>query len=265
VLNLMGYEAGRYNVLASFYRQGRLKPAELTEHVCSGTKNCAECRHGRELLNSRGISLAHDWESPTSRRQAKRLRWNDSQLSDMLRNWRNKNSITGAPRYIMRPIQKNGKPQGIDAGLLKYARIVIDNAVVNDFKRMTRTHDLTGIILNNGLSPEYSDQENVAFEGEDEDSKTQILRDPESSRNVKLLEASDDLDRIMVEASLTEEELEAIRAVELLEMSVREYAKEAGKSVPRVRKVRANAIRKLAAEAEYDRFDEYDMTFPNLM
>ena len=123
MLRLLGYGSmgpnGKWQVtpkdvsiLESLYRQGRLKPAELTEHECTATfeprrstdgncvepgcgkkhfsrgycnvhygrfrkTKCAGCDHGRKLLASRGLSLTHRWGSAGSFQAALKLRWND--------------------------------------------------------------------------------------------------------------------------------------------------------------------------------------------
>jgi len=193
VLRLLGYEIDNYGALESLYRQGKLKPAELTEHVCqeevrsipkrgdhcgygtcnrkhyamgycsnhyhfSRVKPCSVCEHGRELLRSRGLSLSHRWSNPDVADAVRKLRWNDSQLRPFLRDWRKQNLVKESPLYLMRRDPKHG----IDAGLLKYAEMVIDHEVVNDFKRMGRAEDLSTVVLNNGMSPEFSDKETTA-------------------------------------------------------------------------------------------------------
>ncbi len=94
VLRLLGYDADNFSALESLYRQGKLKPSELTDHECqefvrsiekrgdqcgvndcnkkhyslgycsnhyhmSRVRSCSACEHGRELLRQRGVSLAH--------------------------------------------------------------------------------------------------------------------------------------------------------------------------------------------------------------
>lgn len=246
VLRLLGYPSNAFESLASLYRQGRLKPAELTEHECTGKKSCSGCEHGRSLLKGRKLSLAHRWSDPAVRDQVLKLRWNDSQLIPFLRNWRRSNIVSATPLYVMREPNARGIAQGIDAGLLKYAEKIITNEVVNDFKRMSRTDDISRMIFNNGKSPEFSNDELIAFEGEDgEERPTQILRDVNSMSEYKEFEHRTDIKSAISRADLTVEEKNAILSVELMEMTVRQYSEATGTPVPRIHRVRASAMRKL--------------------
>jgi len=248
VLRLLGYEEDAFESLSSLYRQGRLKPAELTEHECTGLKSCVGCEHGRSLLRRRRLSLTHRWDDPEVREQVLKLRWNDSQLIPFLRGWRG-NGVAATPLYIMRKPDARGQVLGIDAGLLKYAEIIISNEVVNDFKRMSRTDDVSRMVFNNGKSPEFSNDDTVAYEGEDEDSRPQqVFRDTESLSEYKEFERRSDVASLIEQAGLTPEEKDALMAVELMEMTVRQYSEATGVPVPRVHRMRASAMRKLRGD-----------------
>jgi DNA-directed RNA polymerase specialized sigma24 family protein len=242
VLELLGYPARSYGILESLYRQGRLKPAELTEHACTGTRKCPGCVHGRATLHARGLSLINRWDDPSVEEAASKLRWNDTQLVPFLRNWRKKNRIQGPPRYIMRP---EGS-RGIDAGLLKYAQNVIDNEVVNDFKRLSRSADMSQMVFNNGMSPERSNSETIAWEIDEQDEqKSPVFCDAEYLSLFEQSERHSDIKSLICEADLTDEEEAAILAVDLMEMTARQYADSVGQAPGHVHSVRASAFRKL--------------------
>lgn len=250
VLRLLGYPPDAYDSLASLYRQNRLKPAELTEHECSGTKNCPGCEHGKSLLRRRNISLASRWSDPSVRDQVRRLRWNDSQLVPFLRNWRGENTVAATPLYIMRSPGPNGRVPDVNAGLLKYAEKIIRNEVVNDFKRISRTDDVSRMVFNDGKSPEFSNDETMAYEGEDEDDRlNQVFRDTNSLSDYKGFEQRSDVSALIDRVGLTSEEKNAVLAVELMDMTVRQYSDVTGVPVPRVHRVRASALRKLRCDS----------------
>jgi DNA-directed RNA polymerase specialized sigma24 family protein len=284
VLRLLGYESDQFSALESLYRQGKLKPAELTEHQCqeviqpiqprgslcgygncdrqhyamgycsnhyhlSRVKGCPECEHGRELLRSRGLSLSHRWNRPEVADAVRKLRWNDAQLKPYLREWRRQNLVRHTPEYIMRRDPK----QGIDAGLLAYAAMVIDHEVVNDFKRMSRAEDLSTMVLNNGVGPEYSDKETVAWDSDDkekEDSTSvqRVIRDASAMSKFVQAEGWHDVQRLVESANLTDEESDIMVAVDLGDMSVRQYSEQSGIPMPKVHKLLASAHQKLQAQ-----------------
>jgi DNA-directed RNA polymerase specialized sigma24 family protein len=283
VLRLLGYKPNDFGALESLYRQGKLKPAELTEHECqeiiesipkrgdtcgygdctrkhyamgycsnhyhfSRVRACTVCEHGRELLRSRGLSLSHRWSSADVADAVRKLRWNDSQLKPFLRDWRGKNLVKSSPLYIMRRDPK----QGIDAGLLKYAEMVIDHEVVNDFKRMGRAEDLSTMVLNNGMSPEYSDSETVAWDSDEKDddpsSIQRVIRDCGALSKFAQAEGWHDVRRLVEAADLTDEEADVLVSVDLGDMSVRQYSEKTEIPVARVHRIIANAHRKLQAQ-----------------
>jgi predicted DNA-binding protein (UPF0251 family) len=284
VLRLLGYDANNYGALESLYRQGKLKPSELTEHQCqevitpiakrgdlcgygdctrkhyamgycsnhyhfSRVRACPECDHGRELLRQRGLSLSHRWSSPEVAAAVGKLRWNDSQLKPYLREWRRQNLVSKTPLYIMRRDPK----QGIDAGLLKYAEMVIDHEVVNDFKRMSRAEDLSTMVLNNGMGPEHSDAETVAWDSDDKDKEDpssiqRIIRDSSAMSKFTQAEGWHDVRRLVESAELTTEESDAIVSIDLGDMSVRQYSEQSGIAVPRIHRLLTSAHHKLASQ-----------------
>ena len=291
VLRLLGYGEEEYGVLESLYRQGRLRPAELTEHNCSErieaktsnggcsirkctnkhysrgycsthyklarTQRCAECDKGRESLRSRGISLSKRWTDPSLADAVRKLRWNDSQLKPFLREWQKTNMIRTTPEYIMRkPAKKGGEPQGIDAGLLKYVSIIIDNEVVNSFKRMSRADDLESMKLNNGLSPEYSNSETTALDSDDDNAEgyIRVLRDTSAHHRYSEVEERLDLGRILDLGRLAQDEMDTLFKVDLEETPVRQFAEMSGMPAPKVHRLRAMAIKKLRAVEFSDEF-----------
>ena len=284
ILRLLGYEPDNYSALESLYRQGKLKPAELTEHQCqeiirsipkrgdncgygdcnrkhyamgycsnhyhlSRVKPCQECDHGRELLRSRGLSLSHRWNSSEVADAVSNLRWNDAQLKPYLREWRRQNLVRNTPLYIMRRDPK----QGIDAGLLKYAEIIIDNEVVNDFKRMSRADDLSMMVLNKGLSPEYGDSETVSWESEDKEKEDasavqRVIRDCTAMSKFAQAEGWHDVRRLVESANLTDEESDILVSIDLGDMSVRQYSEKHDIPIPRVHRILTAVHRKLVAQ-----------------
>lgn len=282
VLRLLGYGPTEYNVLKALYIQGKLKPSELTEHPClekivpgkrrggtcgvkdcgrrhyslgycsthyplSRVRNCPECDHGRELLKARGISAAHCWSDPEVASVVAKLRWNDKQLKPFLREWRRHNMVRATPEYIMRRDSK----QGIDAGLLKYAEMVIDHEVVNDFKRISRSDDLSNMVLNNGMSPEHGDKEVVFFDSNgkedgDGDPSERIICDLTARESFSKAEHYHDIRRLVQSADLTEEEMEVLIEVDLRDMPISDYSEQSGLTVQRIHRVRAAAHKKLS-------------------
>lgn len=279
VLRLIGYQPGEYGALESLYRQGRLKPSELTEHRCTElneaavsvdglcslcprphysrgycsscyrkarVQRCAECDKGRESLKERGLSLVHRWTDPSVATVVSKLRWNDDQLRPFLRAWRRTNMVRTSPLYIMR----NSAKPGIDAGLLKYAKIIIDNEVNNSFKRMSRADDMSTGVFNNGLSGEFSNDETFVMEGEhdSEEGQTRVFRDPSSTRAFSAAEDRMDMVRLMAGAGVDDDELEALVDLDALDVSAKDHAERQDVPVQKVHRNRASAIRKLRSQ-----------------
>lgn len=233
VLALLGYPANDYKALQSLYRQGKLRPSEFTEHNCSD--KCEICENGKRYLKERKISLAHDWTNPEVFPLLSKLRWNDSQLKPFLRDWKG-NTVKHTPSYIMRTDPK----YGIDAGLLRYAEILIDNEVVNDFKRMSRFDDMSSFSFSS------SDSDVVAISVREESSEPEvIIKDPYALASFSAREEQHDVNSILRRVCLTVEEEHVIREVQLAEVPVKDYAGIHGMSIQKVLKIRASAIEKM--------------------
>lgn len=250
VLRLIGYPQGDYSILQSLYRQGRLRPSELTEHECRragqtgvSPNACPGCVHGLALLKSRRLSLAHDWSDPSVAAAMEKLRWNDSQLTPFLRGWKRTNIIKSPPAYIMRPDRRSG----VDAGLLKYAKILITNTVNNCFKQMLRTDDLGVSVLNKGLSPEHSNDETVGWEPDDSN-ETGLCRTIKDSRDLSRSAEADvrrDLFSLIERAGLTPDELHVVKCVDLEDSTSQSFSKSSGMSLAKVQRLRSSAMQKL--------------------
>ena len=241
-LRLLGRNQNDYGLLESMYRQGRLRPAELTEHACTNNKDCYGCVVGRQILANKGLSLNCRWTDPDVRKNVRKLRWNDRQLNKFLRNWRNTNLIKATPRYIMRDDPK----KGIDAGLLKYAQMIIDHEVVNEFKRLYRNDDVGFGTFNNGMCPEYSDADTCGWEYDEDSQESYLVNvDPESANEFNLTEHRSDVTQLLNQANLTSDELSVIKNVDILGIPVKEYAEEVNKSHQRIHQIRDKAIEKL--------------------
>lgn len=256
VLKLLGYAPGQYNALKSLYKQGRLRPAEFTQHECSESSNraqpidgkcsvegcgkrhlsrgycvthygqimkhtCSICEKGRASLKAKKVSLADDWmKSPEA---VKSLRWNDSQLRPFLRFWHRQNLVSCAPLTIMRPIYQTGPYVGIEAGLLKYASILIGNEVINDFKRMRRTDDIGSSVLNDGVSGETENADVVAWESDEAGERSMIIKDSSSLDEFKAREFASDISAMMSKANLSDAEKEIIFGVDLEDVNIKDY------------------------------------------
>lgn len=136
VLELLGETS--VSVLESLYRQGRLYPSGFTEHVHDNEdiSHCSICNGEKKKLHRNGLSLNTRWVD--SENAAMQLRWNDSQLTPLLRTFKGRNCVKSIPHYIMRPPGQ----MTIDAGLLKYTNMIISNCVYNSFKSIGRRQDL---------------------------------------------------------------------------------------------------------------------------
>lgn len=277
MLRYLGYSPGDYTKLQSLWRQDKILPYELTEHECPRSRNkvagagnkappssCPECSRGLALLLSKGISLDmtnHSrWDGldpvrlkdgervvvdPKIVEHVRKMRWNDSYLSDFLRRWQDKNEIYGQPRYIMRQVGPSGEPHGIDAGLLKYVEHIVDNEVVNDFKHLSRTDDMSKMVYNNGVSPGSPDSEAVAFDPDSEDGAPKIVCDADAVADFRDVEHKTDISALLGEASLSAEEADVVSAIDLMEITVKDYARKVGIPVQRVHRIHTTALRKL--------------------
>lgn len=265
-----------YTTLQSLYRQGRVKPAEFTEHKCSGThtfsksenglctvpgcsnkhlsrglcrvhyrearnsNTCNECAKGRASLTQKGISLFSKWSDPNVRAQVLKLRWNDSQLTPFLREWKKSNVVKGIPRYIMRL----PKEATIDAGLLKYANMVIDHDVYNHFKSMGKSDDISYLTID-VKSESTSTQDKMHWECDDDSSKTLVFIDTCASNAFSESEHKNDLFALLNRANLTDLEKIIITMVDLEEVPISDVSAKVGVPTSRVNKIRTSVIDKL--------------------
>lgn len=252
-LHLLGYEPGRYQALQSLWRQGRIQPSELTEHSCTGHK-CLQCKAGLAALRNRGLSLADDWSNPDLAPSLRRLRWNDSQLLPFLRKWKNQNRISAVPEYIVR-LEPN---PGIQAGLLKYARILIGNEVNNCFKRMARGEDVSTTFFNKGISSGYSTHEVIVYERNENGEKVESeLIDTHSMSDFTRFERVYDALKITGNSNLSKEEIKILSEVDYGESTVREVAESFGIPFTRVNRLRNSALEKSRSLAlDVSLFDE---------
>ena len=285
-LRLMGYgykENGKwivrdedYGVLESLYRQGRIKPSEFTDHDCisnnyqkslDGTctilgcegkhfskgfckthyriarqDSCAECDRARASLYDKGISLAHRWTDPLVIKNVRKLRWDDTQLKPFLREWQKGNLIKKPPRYIMRL----PKEATIDAGLLKYANMVVDNDVFNHFKSMLRTDDVAYVSLDVKSDPDSATFEKMYWESEDDGTgRTAVFIDSNALNAYEESDVQRDLYTLISKAELTDLEKNVLRQVDLEELSITDVAQKMGMPSSRVTKIRMKAIYKM--------------------
>jgi hypothetical protein len=143
----------------------------------------------------------------------------------------------------MRPEGK--KTATINAGLLKYAAIIIDNEVVNDFKRMGRVDDLSNVILNDGMSPELSNNETIAYEVDENEEKKAVLCDTRAGETFEESERRSDITALINGSNLTDEEYEVILRIDLQNMSVRAFSDEYGIQIQKIHRIRNSALRKM--------------------
>jgi DNA-directed RNA polymerase specialized sigma24 family protein len=251
MLQLLAYEPHEYHKLQSLWRQGRILPAELTEHECyrrnhvgMSPKECNECKRGLASLRARGITLATDWQNADLIPTLKRMRWNDSQLQGFLRRWRKTNMVFSTPQYIMRLAPINGQPPGIDAGLLAYVSRIINNETINDFKRLSRTDDMSRTSYG---SESISDNSEVSNHDviNDNEYVSNIPGDKDSAASYMNVECQRDIASLIASAQLNNEERDALLAVDLMEVTVRQYAKTVGIEPHVINKIRNIALEKL--------------------
>lgn len=282
--NRVSFNPEAYNTLKSLYKQGRIKPAELTQHLCCeqttkaspivgpdgetlcsvkgcGKKHwargfctrhydsrtqsaCPICEKGRESLHAKGVSLADNWTENAA--AASEIRWLDTQLRPFLRNWQRQNIVSCVPARIVRPSNFNSPYPGIEAGLLKYAWKMIKNEVINDFKRMKRSDDASVTIFNDGVSPDADNTATVAWEMDDNgECRQMVVKDSNALGAFTAREAALDIRAIASRADLTDEERDAIVSVDLEESSARDYADKVGVSPAQLNRIRNSALEKL--------------------
>jgi hypothetical protein len=266
---IIGYKPQAYNALKSLYMQGKLKPAELTQHDCLNIDNinepkedgsccidgcykkhfsrgyctthygqfivndCPMCEVGRQSLTDRGVSLADDWSKNC--KEASKLRWNDTQLKPFLRQWKRKNCICAVPKYIIRSAYDMSKHQGIDAGLLRYVQTIIDHEIVNKFKEYSKSNFTENML---SIVPPSSEER-------DADVYSKISKECYKYDSISGISAAIDLDCLIERACLSDEEFNIIKCVDLQEMTIKEYADGVHKSSIYVKKVRNGALFKL--------------------
>lgn len=271
VLKLLGCGPEEFGTLESLYRQGRLKPSEFTEHECtskiesiphpiggcgiSGCENkhysrgycnshysksvkktCDECETGRANLKARGISLSSRWLDPKVRSAVMKLRWNDSQLTPFLRDWGNKNKIKALPRYIMRTVEHNS----VDAGLLKYANMIVDNDVINHFKSLSRNED--------SQSSDDEGLDNVISFPADRSSEEDSSIEHES-QDIISTERRRDVYNLISMAKLTDQEKNILYLADFEQSSIREVSEQLGLTPSRVNTIRNSALNKMRSVA----------------
>lgn len=244
VLELLGETD--VSVLESMYRQGRLFPSGFTEHEHESRQTCDVCKDEKARLHRLGLSLNVRWrDSPD---EAMRLRWNDCQLTGLLRTYKGRNAVHNMPHYIMRTSEN----MSIDAGLLKYANTVISHSVYNSFKSMGRRQDLEFLAdsTTSSLSSENTDIETIQKESTDDPYKISELRAGYSPVDFQEAETSFDLQRLLGHAELSEEEQQVLSHVDLREESIAHFAAHSGLRVARVHKIRASAMEKMRYVAE---------------
>lgn len=292
ILRLLGYgrpsdnddgwavDASDFGSLESLYRQGRLKPSELTEHECverndsgsrkdgcsihgclkthysrgyctahyhlSRTHKCIECNRGREALNEMGVSLIHRWSDPVSSAAVSKLRWNDRQISGFLRDWRKTNILKNHPMYIMR----SPSDATVEAGLKKYAYTIIYNDLINAWKKSARTDDLSRLVVDGRLDPEFGSEDTLAWDSSDEESPFQVIKDHSASEAAKNADHRFDIMKIMSIASLTDEEISVVEKIDLNDIPAPELAEALGVPVSRVHRIRSSALFKMRCAAE---------------
>jgi len=188
--------------------------------------------------------------SPATLDAIRKMRWNDSQLlyglnGNFLRRWQDKNEIYCQPRFIMRPAKAGEDPHGVDAGLLKYADRIVENEVINEFKHLGRTDDMAKMVYNNGVSPEATDSEAVAFDPDSEEGAQKIVCDVDAVADFRSVEHRSDITSLLGEADLSAEESDVIAAVSLMDVTVRDYARTAGIPVQRAHRLHTSAMKKL--------------------
>lgn len=268
-----------YGVLESLYRQGRVKPAELTEHDCTEVfvdgecrdrcsipgcvkehfsrgycsthyhvakvHTCQDCEDGREALSKAGISLNKRWTTIEVAIIISKLRWNDKQLIPFLRKWKRKNIIKGPPKYIMRP----PSDATIEAGLKQYAYLIIHNDMVNTMKGITKSDEL---VCDGRLDPESQNEEIIGWDssGESEDHPTRIIIDQTASENFRNCDRRFDLMKIIKKAHLSDEESRFIEQVDISEVPATDVAMAYNIPVSRVHRIRSMAISKMKYAAD---------------
>lgn len=237
VLELLG--ESDVSVLESMYRQGRLLPSGFTEHQHESRHSCDECKEEKARLHRQGLSLNVRWRD--SREEAMKLRWNDCQLTALLRTYKGRNAVKNMPHYIMRTPEN----MSIEAGLLKYAHTVISHSVYNSFKAMGRRQDLELYANSTTSSSENADIESIQKEATDDPYRTSEARAGISPEGFHESETAFDLSRLLGHAELSDEEEQVLECIDLREESVANFAARSGIRATRVHKIRSQALEKI--------------------
>lgn len=256
-LKLLGYPPGSYSTLQSMWRQGKLSPSEFTEHLCDKSSTCEDCVKGRKKLNQKKMTLSSDWMSPELSQHVSKLRWNDSQLTPFLRNWHGRNRIFNTPRNIMRD---NVEP-GVTAGLLAYAKMIIKNEVVNDFKRMMRFEDVSTFSLSDSKSPEFSNSETISYgsdlKNEKVDHSIINIHDPSSVKEYEKYDSWHDIMELAKNSGLSKESLWVIGFLEYGDGSIDQCASKLGRTYSDICNIRQDAINRLKkSEVDHTMYDD---------
>jgi DNA-directed RNA polymerase specialized sigma24 family protein len=257
------------------YRTKRLLPSEFTEHLgCTGLDKCPECARGKLSLYNRKLSLAHDWNEPSVAHAASKLRWNDKQIGKFLRCYKDTNMIKCVPDYVLRPdprsvidpylvyypkslhiSEKEPTPTerkiSVNAGLLAYAARLINNEVINDFKRITRTDDMGISLFNKGISPELGNDSVVGYTDsmkEDEHPEMTFL-DPSAQSQFSIFENHRDLKSISDSCEFDNETTDILNKIELGGMSVTDYSDLTGVAISKIHRIRTHIMKELRAKA----------------
>lgn len=234
VLELLGETD--VSILESMYRQGRLLPSGFTEHRHVSRHDCVECTEEKVRLKKLGLSLNVRWRD--SAEEAMKLRWNDTQLTPLLRSFKGRNAVRSMPEYIMRTAENTS----IDAGLLKYAHLVISHSVYNSFKSMGRRQDLEMYADSTTAAQESTGIESVQKESIEDPFNTSDMRAGDSPAEFQDTEAQHDLENLIHDAELTEEERLVLTYIDLKEEPIALFAARNNLRVTRVHKIRNSAL-----------------------
>jgi DNA-directed RNA polymerase specialized sigma24 family protein len=146
----------------------------------------------------------------------------------------------------MRPVANaQSQPQGIDAGLLKYASIIITNEVNNEFKSLGRTDDISRVSCSSNLSPEFGDAESLAFDADSEDGSPRIISDHAAIEKFVEVENQTDIAALLKQSTITPDELAAIEALDILGQAARDYSRQINVPVTKVHKLHLSGLKKL--------------------
>jgi len=175
ILDLIG-KSGDFNYLKTLYISGKIRPMNMTDHKCDAHKriqpktvngkktcgikgcnnkafssgmchrhytqsrrSCPICNAFKARMSAHSASPNDDWSSEEAMEFLSKVRWNDSQIRRMLRNF-NGNAILNVPQTVISEDTENHTL----AGLLNYAAILINNSINNQFTTIMRTRSNSG-------------------------------------------------------------------------------------------------------------------------